>query len=147
MKKLISAIIVLVMLFSLAACGAQTAEEQVTPASTETSEEKTEAVASNVEKTEMINITTMMLEDNIRNVPDNMDVANNPWIELFKENGINVTYAISGSQEDLTTKLNMAIATDDLPDVMMATAEQFQELCDAGMLAVCCKIKIQEIAE
>lgn len=55
----------------------------------------------------------MMLEDNIRNVPENMTMQSNPWVDLFKEHGMNVTYKISGSAADLDTKLNMAIATDD----------------------------------
>ena len=59
----------------------------------------------------------------------------NPWIDLFKEYGINVSYKISGSASDLDTKLNMAIATEDLPDIMQVTASQFQELSEAGYLA------------
>lgn len=82
-----------------------------------------------------IDITTMMLEDNIRNVPENMTMDSNPWIDLFKEYGINVSYKISGSASDLDTKLNMAIATEDLPDIMQVTASQFQELSEAGYLA------------
>lgn len=77
----------------------------------------------------------MMLEDNIRNVPENMTMQSNPWVDLFKEHGMNVTYKISGSAADLDTKLNMAIATDDLPDIMQVTATQFQELSEAGYLA------------
>jgi hypothetical protein len=50
-----------------------------------------------------VDVTSMMLEDNIRNVPEGMTMEDNPWISLFKEYGINVEYAISGSQDDLNT--------------------------------------------
>ena len=82
-----------------------------------------------------ITVTSMMLEDNIRNVPEGMTMTDNPWITKFKEYGINVKYKISGSAADLTTKINMAMATNDLPDVMMANAQQFQELTESEYLA------------
>ena len=82
-----------------------------------------------------ITVTTMMLEDNIRNVPEGMTTKDNPWISLFAEYGINVEYKISGSQEELNTKLNMAIATNDLPDIMNASAQQFKDMAEADYLA------------
>jgi putative aldouronate transport system substrate-binding protein len=81
-----------------------------------------------------VDVTSMMLEDNIRNVPEGMTMEDNPWIDLFKEYGINIEYAISGSQDDLNTKLNLAISSGDLPDVIQVNAEQFQELSEAGYL-------------
>ena len=141
MKKIIALFLALSLLVAMSAC-AKAPEHDTILQQTESKNETTQVQSQSGPKTidkfgyeEPIQITTMMLEDNIRNVPDNMDVANNPWMTLFHEYGIDVSYALSGSQDDLTTKLNMAIATNDLPDVMMATAQQFQDLSDAGLLA------------
>ncbi len=81
-----------------------------------------------------VTVTSIMLEDNIRNVPEGMTMDNNPWIDIFKEYGINVEYEISGSQDDLNTKINLAISSGDLPDVIQVNAEQFAELGEAGYL-------------
>ena len=82
-----------------------------------------------------VEITTTMNEDNIRNVESSQTMDSNVWHDLFAEYGINVSYKFSGSASDLETKINMAIATDDLPDVMSVTATQFADLTDTDMLA------------
>ena len=151
MKKAVCLLLVMLLIMATCACAAK-GPASVTPNSEESqstskedtgstdvpdeSQENAVTVADPFGKFEpAIDITTMMLEDNIRNVPDNMTMESNPWIDLFKEYGINVTYKISGSASDLDTKLNMAIATDDLPDIMQVSATQFQELSEAGYLA------------
>ena len=151
MKKAVCLLLVMLLILATCACAAK-GPASVTPNSEESqstskedtgstdvpdeSQENAVTVADLFGKFEpAIDITTMMLEDNIRNVPDNMTMESNPWIDLFKEYGINVTYKISGSASDLDTKLNMAIATDDLPDIMQVSATQFQELSEAGYLA------------
>ncbi len=82
-----------------------------------------------------ITITSMMNEDNLAAAPSDYSLEDNPFVNLYKEYGINVEYMLSGSASDLGTKLNMAITTNKLPDVMMVTSAQFKELSDAGMLA------------
>ena len=143
MKKILCLLLALLMLFTICACAAKeteantaTEESTVSTEAPETQDESGTQSADPFGKFEpSIEITSMMLEDNIRNVPENMTMQSNPWIDLFKEHGMNVTYKISGSAADLDTKLNMAIATDDLPDIMQVTATQFQELSEAGYLA------------
>lgn len=143
MKKILCLLLALLMLFTICACAAKeteantaTEESTVSTEAPETQDESGTQAADPFGKFEpSIEITSMMLEDNIRNVPENMTMQSNPWVDLFKEHGMNVTYKISGSAADLDTKLNMAIATDDLPDIMQVTATQFQELSEAGYLA------------
>lgn len=151
LTKCTSIVLVLMMAVSLAACGSketsgETVQEQTGESTSAGSEEQStgaeqaepevSAQADPFGKYESpITVTTMMLEDNIRNAPESMTMEDNPWISLFKEYGINVEYKISGSQSDLDTKLNMAIATNDLPDIMQVSAQQFQELSEAGYLA------------
>ncbi len=84
---------------------------------------------------EPVTITTMMLEDNLRACPEDTSMTDNPFYNLFKAHGINVEYVISGSAEELTTKLNLAIVDEDLPDLMQVNAVTFNELAEAGMLA------------
>ena len=143
MKKILCLLLALLMLFTICACAAKeteantaTEESTVSTEAPETQDESGTQAADPFGKFEpSIEITSMMLEDNIRNVPENMTMQSNPWVDLFKEHGMNVTYKISGSAADLDTKLKMAIATDDLPDIMQVTATQFQELSEAGYLA------------
>ena len=151
MKKALCLLLAMLMILAICACAAKepataapnsensqstTKENADSTDLPDESQENAVTVADPFGKYEpSIDITTMMLEDNIRNVPENMTMDSNPWIDLFKEYGINVSYKISGSASDLDTKLNMAIATVDLPDIMQVTASQFQELSEAGYLA------------
>ena len=151
MKKALCLLLAMLMILAICACSAKepataapnsensqstTKENADSTDLPDESQENAVTVADPFGKYEpSIDITTMMLEDNIRNVPENMTMDSNPWIDLFKEYGINVSYKISGSASDLDTKLNMAIATEDLPDIMQVTASQFQELSEAGYLA------------
>lgn len=151
MKKALCLLLAMLMILAICACAAKepataapnsensqstTKENADSTDLPDESQENAVTVADPFGKYEpSIDITTMMLEDNIRNVPENMTMDSNPWIDLFKEYGINVSYKISGSASDLDTKLNMAIATEDLPDIMQVTASQFQELSEAGYLA------------
>lgn len=82
-----------------------------------------------------ITITAMMLEDNIRNVPEGMTLQDNPWVNKFREYGINVEYTIVGSAADLETQLNLAISDKKLPDIISATPQQFADLAEGGYLA------------
>lgn len=82
-----------------------------------------------------ITLTAAINEDPIRVAPEEMSLSDNPWQEKFNEYGITVEYPVRGSnQEDLETKINLAIATGDLPDVFTVTPAQFQELLEADML-------------
>lgn len=84
---------------------------------------------------EPITITSMMLEDNLRACPTDTSVTDNPFYNLYKAHGINVEYVISGSQEELTTKLNLAIVDGNLPDIIQVDPVNYTELVEAGMLA------------
>jgi putative aldouronate transport system substrate-binding protein len=82
-----------------------------------------------------IKVTSMMLEENLRGAPEGMTLADNPWVEKYREYGMEVDYKLTGTtQEDLTTKLNMAIASGGLPDVIWANPQQFQEMAEDGYL-------------
>ena len=84
---------------------------------------------------EPIDLTCMMDTSSISVSDASYTLEDNPFIELYKEHGMNVTYKLVGKLEDISMKLDMAISTGDLPDIMWVTPSQFQELSEAGMLA------------
>ncbi|MEK3734948.1 extracellular solute-binding protein [Paenibacillus sp. FSL M8-0334] len=67
--------------------------------------------------------------------PAGQDIKDNVWTELYKEMGINLNYKwiVTGS-EQYESKLNIAIASNDLPDIMQVNATQLRQLADAGQL-------------
>lgn len=68
--------------------------------------------------------------------PKGQDINNNVWVDLYKDMGINLTYKwIVTGQEQYESKLNIAIASNDLPDFMEVNQEQLRQLADAGQLA------------
>ncbi|AYB43200.1 extracellular solute-binding protein [Paenibacillus lautus] len=68
--------------------------------------------------------------------PSGQDIKNNVWTDLYKEMGINLNYKwVVTGQEQYESKMNIAIASNDLPDIMQVTPEQLRQLADAGQLA------------
>jgi len=62
---------------------------------------------------------------------------NNEWSRLYAEKlGINVKYAwtFQGSGDQYIQKLNVAIASNDLADVVMVTGNQLKQLVEAGQI-------------
>ena len=58
------------------------------------------------------------------------------WTDLYKEMGINLNYKwVVTGREQYESKMNIAIASNDLPDIMQVTPEQLRQLADAGQLA------------
>lgn len=83
-----------------------------------------------------ITISTVMFEENLRSVPEGMTIEKNPWIDLYREYGIEIKYDfVASNSSDMKTKVNLAIASGDLPDVFQVDAEQFRDLYEADMLA------------
>jgi len=73
--------------------------------------------------------------------PEGQDMDNNMYIDLCKESlNIDISYAwLAGSITDgdaYTTKVNLVIASGDMPDVMyVGNRTQLTQLAEAGMLA------------
>lgn len=124
-KKSISVMMVLALAIGLGGCGGKTGGNA-----------NSSSVKEPFDKYDPpITITTMMNEDNLAAAPTDYTLEDNPFVDLYKEYGINVEYALSGSASDLGTKLNMAITANKLPDIMMVSSAQFMELSEAGLLA------------
>ena len=138
-RRWMSVILALALAAGLVGCGAKETDggETNEPNQEETdgNEEGENGEVNIFGYDEPITITSMMATDNLATAPEEYTLEDNPFVNLYKENGINVEYKISGLNEDLQTKLNMAITTGDLPDIMSLTAQQFKELYEDGQLA------------
>ncbi|WP_168120918.1 extracellular solute-binding protein [Paenibacillus sp. HB172176] len=83
-----------------------------------------------------INLSTSRSVDNTWKYVDGENLDNNVWTKGYLEElGINLTndWSVASSQYD--EKLNVAIASGDLPDVFDVNATQLKKLVDAGQLA------------
>ncbi|ANS73257.1 ABC transporter substrate-binding protein [Paenibacillus yonginensis] len=76
-----------------------------------------------------------MLSEEVK-FPEGQDIEHNVWSDLYKQMGIDVKYkwTVTGSDQ-YDSKLNIAIASKDLPDFMMVNETQLRQLADAGQLA------------
>ncbi|WP_214628236.1 extracellular solute-binding protein [Paenibacillus agaridevorans] len=85
----------------------------------------------------MIEVTTVKsLDDGSMNFPEGESIDNNLWTQGFeKDLGIKlkVEWLVPDNQYD--QKLNVMIASDDLPDIMMVNAVQLKQLVDNEMVA------------
>ena len=129
-KKVTALFLTAAMAASLMACGSsqggETAQNQTAQSVQESSQEKNE----NVELTYMhkLNGTEKYVGDD--------DINNNVWSRCYQDElGITLKYTIAAAGDDYTQKLTMAIASNDLPDLMDLPPEEFSELANAGMLA------------
>lgn len=68
--------------------------------------------------------------------PEGQSEQNNAWISLYKEMGINLKYdwVVKGTDAQYFKKLNLSIASDKIPDMMMVNSSQLQLLVEANML-------------
>lgn len=114
MKKLWTLLLALLMVFS---CTAGIAEEWMTPY-----EEPIEIHIACVEATNAIFV-------------DGEDYFNNLWWKNFKANyNVDVIVDWVANSEQYTTKMNLAVASGDLPDAFWVDAVQLNQLIEADML-------------
>ncbi len=84
----------------------------------------------------MVNITTVKGTGQDQVFENGDDQTNNPWTRAWKQDlGIEVTYDwIDEGGTQYETKLNMAIASGNLPDAFKCNYIQFRQLMQAGLL-------------
>lgn len=67
--------------------------------------------------------------------PDGESSEDNIWTRYYLDNlGIKLEYKWMVNESEWTEKVNLMIASTDLPDVFQATSLQFQQLYEAGLL-------------
>lgn len=83
---------------------------------------------------ETVKITTVTRGHSTAVYPEGDDATNNVYTRAWKEQlNIDVEFLWESSDE-YDTKLNLAIASGQIPDVFECNADQLQKLMDAGML-------------
>lgn len=131
-KKLLSMLLAIVMVVSLTACSSTPDE---TSGGGDASVTETGAETTDASTDKPVELTYMHKLFGDEKFVGNDDINNNVWTRYYKEKlGIKLNYVVAAAGDDYTQKLTMAIASDDLPDIMDLPPEEFKELADAGLL-------------
>lgn len=82
-----------------------------------------------------IKLTSTMNETGKESLAQGDTHANNIWTRGYKDElGIDVTYEWIVPDANYNDKMNVTLASGDLPDVLKVSAVQFEQLHEAGML-------------
>ncbi|MFJ2042845.1 extracellular solute-binding protein [Paenibacillus sp. O199] len=82
-----------------------------------------------------IKLTSTMNETGKETLAEGDTHANNIWTRGYKDElGIDVTYDWIVPDANYNDKMNVTLASGDLPDVLKVSAVQFEQLHEAGML-------------
>ncbi len=85
---------------------------------------------------ELIELTYMHKLNGTEKYVGDESINNNVWTRCYEEElGIKLNYTIAAAGDDYSQKLTMAIASNDLPDLMDLPSKEFSELANAGRLA------------
>ncbi|MBT2293209.1 hypothetical protein J7E73_29705 [Paenibacillus albidus] len=82
---------------------------------------------------EPVTIHTVTSEYASAKYPEGDDITNNVWIKRYKEK-LNINVVTDWVSDEYDTKLNLAISSNDLPDVFKVNASQLQQLIEADMV-------------
>jgi len=82
---------------------------------------------------EPVTIHTVRGEYSSAKFPEGDDMTNNVWTRAYKER-FNIEVVTDWVTDEYDTKLNLAISSNDLPDVFHVNATQLQQLIEADMI-------------
>ncbi len=145
-RRIVSFILVLLMVLSIAACGNTTTPEVSASASTSASKEAT-ATSENpaVEDgpftpyAEPITITWAVPASAVQKFRDGDTYEDNLWSRKIKEElniDVKVAFTADASTDAFRNKMNVSLASGDLPDIMYwGDRTFFKQAYDAGYLA------------
>lgn len=140
MRKKFTAILMVLLLVLLTACGGNTTKSGEKSDSAEGTTAPVQAVDENGEidyalgaYDETVTIRTVRSESGSTSYPEGDDVTSNAWTRLFKDR-LNVEVLTDWVTDDYTTKLNLAISSNELPDVFSVNPSQLQQLVEADMI-------------
>ncbi|WJH33876.1 extracellular solute-binding protein [Paenibacillus sp. CC-CFT747] len=94
-----------------------------------------------------INVRMVLSQAVNTTFPDGDSMSNNLWTRtLLEETGIQIKSDWTVDETQYNEKLNVAIASGELPDVFQVTPTQLQQLVDSDMLADLTKVYKQYIS-
>lgn len=141
LRKLVSALLIAGFTISVSACGntSENSSDSSTAAasSTSTAQESQTASFDPLGKYETA-ITLRTVKELGSNVtyPAGQDANNNMWTQEIKDKlGIDVKYDWTTDATQYKTKLNVTIASGDIPDFFSAPSDIFTQLAKSGKLA------------
>ena len=69
-------------------------------------------------------------------LPDGDSYADNAYRRLIKDElGVSIESAFEANGDDYTRQVSLAIASGDLPDVMVVSRDEMEELADNDLIA------------
>ena len=133
-KKVLALLLTAAMAVCSAACGGGEAQEGASETGGQADAGSEDAESGG--EGDPIELTYMHKLNGTEKYVGEDDINNNVWTRCYEDElGIKLNYAIAAAGDDYTQKLTMAIASNDLPDLMDLPPEEFFELANAGMLA------------
>ncbi|HBU81987.1 MAG TPA: ABC transporter substrate-binding protein [Paenibacillus sp.] len=132
LKKFSLLTLTMVLATTLAACssGTGSAENETQPNNTQQ-----DAGDPLTKYDPPIKLTSTMNETGKESLAEGDTHANNIWTRGYKDElGIDVTYDWIVPDANYNDKMNVTLASGDLPDVLKVSAVQFEQLHEAGML-------------
>lgn len=138
-KRLLSLLLAAAMTVSLVACGgnsSDTGDQQENPQGEDAgNEEPTAEIDITAPYEETVNLKVAVSMNQAIEYQDGDDVYNNPWTRAFKERyNIEVEPAFVSEDSEYNTKINLAIAEQDIPDIFVVSYSQLQQLVEADMV-------------
>ena len=151
MKRILAIVLCICMVLSVMGCGKDHDAGSTAAGATE-SQGKQETVTESVGNSaadqkpeaadpfggyeEPITLSTIAFQTLTQSCPEGVTLEDNPWLDLWAGKGIHVEYsAIAADSEDITTKINLAIASGEIPDYMSVGYSTYKELLEADMIA------------
>ena len=141
MKKLIVILLALMFIFSFAACNNDGDTEETSTASTgdtktEATSEETEEPMEEPEEVDIYGAYDPPIEiEVVRNVQladTDADFSQTVWVKEYERTlGIKLTYKLQAFGEQYDNKVNLLLASNDLPDMMQVNLTQLYSMIDA----------------
>jgi putative aldouronate transport system substrate-binding protein len=141
MKKLIVILLALMFVFSFAACNNDGDTEETSTASTgdtktEATSEETEEPMEEPEEVDIYGAYDPPIEiEVVRNVQladTDADFSQTVWVKEYERTlGIKLTYKLQAFGEQYDNKVNLLLASNDLPDMMQVNLTQLYSMIDA----------------
>lgn len=131
-KNLLSVLLVLTLVFSITACG-NNEEEKKSSAGDDT------VLAEKIEKYDSLTtITSVRVTPNstTQDYQNGDDEGNNVWTRMLEEKyNIDLEYEwLAGDEAAYEEKVNLMLASGELPDIFSVSATQFSELMEADLI-------------
>lgn len=138
LSRLTALLLAVFVLVSAAACGSRTPGNTDAPTTSEAPGSTNEPVIPEDLKAKYdteINLTAWRYLNNGIEFEPGEDIENNVYMRMYKEDlGINVSYLWTVPEEQFDQKLNISVASGDLPDIMWLKNKQLIELSENDLL-------------